>query len=146
MCRPNKKAWKKSPRTLNPSIHMRARDDDMCAWIFLSACCFSTTRKMRFTWIHGCWFCLFLCFFSFPFINSVLKSVSSSMFACVYHCANDAYKNESLKGKGYFCEYSSVDCLPWTLNVKFGVFDHFALFSISSLSTNRFTVFSFHVT
>lgn len=72
----------------------------------------------------------FLCFFSFPFINSVLKNVSSSVFACIHHRANDAHKNESLKGKGYFCDYSSVDCLPWTLNVKFGVFDHFALFSI----------------
>lgn len=118
-----RKHGKKSPRTLNPSICIR--DDDMCVYIFLARLLFFTTRKMRFTWIHGCWFSLSLCFFtSFPFIKSVLKNVSSSMFICMAIVSATMTHTKvagSLKGKGYF-QYTLVDYLRWTLNVNFEVF------------------------
>lgn len=110
ICVDARKAWKKSPRTLNPSIHVNKNKEDnsngMCALI-LTACCFSfhlftQQENSRFTWIHGCWFSLFMPL-QFPFINSPFKSFSSfhcrsSMFTCVINV--NAFSIESVARRG----------------------------------------------
>lgn len=110
-----KKAWKKSTRTLNPSIHVKEgrrtdNGDDVCAWICSFLACFSIylhNKKKRFTWIHGCWFCLYASSVSHSLILFWDFRFSSVVFDVVYLCS-DKCQRDSLS------ELSSVEAQIYT--------------------------------
>lgn len=81
-------------------------------WVVIPcARCFSIylhnkkNRKIRFTWIHGCWFfflSLFRCFFDS--FHSLIQLFSSSLFGCVANIIARMTHTKavgSMKGKGY---------------------------------------------
>lgn len=93
---------KKVSRTLNPSTHVKRqsnhrrcmRQEVPCLLVFPFI---YTTRKIRFTWIHGCRFRSLHRYFSFPFINSLSSSFLSpslvwKTFTCVVNVIATAYR------------------------------------------------------
>lgn len=93
MCRPKKrkKAWKNTPRTLNPSIHVKKGKNRQHhrAWLVIPCLLFSIYLHSEKNTIYmDSWLlALFLCFFSFPFINSLLSMFFSSLhFVSVFGC------------------------------------------------------------